>query len=218
MYFEKIDRTTWQRAEIFAHFIKDVKCVLCINADVDVTGFVMALKGRGMRFYPSFLHVVSAAVNRRAELRMGRDAQGNVGFWQCVWPSYIDFHQQDEQFTRLVTPYDADFFTFYARVTRDLARHDQVRGFALAARPTNVFDVSCLPWIHYRAFDMHVFDEGTYLAPVITWGRYAPDASGRLQLPLTLQVHHACCDGYHVARFFRDVAEEMEQCIRLLEA
>lgn len=33
---------------------------------------------------------------------------------------------------------------------------------------SNYFDVSCLPWVKHKHFDVHVFDEGTFLAPVIT--------------------------------------------------
>ena len=84
-------------------------------------------------------------------------------------------------------------------------------------KPLNTFDISCLPWLHYTAFDLHGFDEGRYLAPVITWGKYA-DYGGKLQLPLTLQIHHAVADGFHAARFFADVETITASMVEILKA
>ncbi len=66
--------------------------------------------------------------------------------------------------------------------------------------------MSCLPWIKYRHFDLHVFDEGKFLAPVVTWGKYQQE-SDRFIMPLTMNIHHAVADGFHLARFFTQVQE-----------
>lgn len=51
---------------------------------------------------------------------------------------------------------------------------------------------------------MHVFDEGKFLASVVTWGKYALEG-GRLTMPITMSIHHAVADGFHLSRFFTDV-------------
>ena len=63
--------------------------------------------------------------------------------------------------------------------------------------------------MRYRHFDVHVFDQGTFLAPVVTWGRYEEER-GRLIMPLTMNIHHAVADGFHLSRFFREVQELMD--------
>ena len=78
MYFQKLDVETWERAPIYRHFIDDLRCVMSLTAEIDVTEFLRALRGRGYRFYPSMIWVVSAAVNCREELRMGRDGNGEI--------------------------------------------------------------------------------------------------------------------------------------------
>ena len=163
---------------------------MSMTVELDVTAFVNALKKRGCSFYPSMLWVVSAAVNQREELRMGYNAQGEAGTWTFVSPYYAHFHKEDERFVKLVTVYSPCFETFYQRFCEDKRRFATYRGFEQTEIPPNTFDVSCLPWTHYRSFDMHVFDKGTYLAPVITWGRYL-EKEGRLMLPLSLNLHHA---------------------------
>ena len=70
-------------------------------------------------------------------------------------------------------------------------------------QPPNFFDVSCLPWVRYNHFDMHIFDEGKFLAPVITWGKYE-ETNGKYIMPLTMNIHHAVADGFHLSRFFTE--------------
>ena len=87
-------------------------------------------------------------------------------------------------------------------------RHKNDRA-VLEDQPKNFFDVSCLPWIRYTHFDVHVFDEGKFLAPVVTWGKYEPK-DGKLIMPLTMNIHHAVADGFHLSRFFNEVQELMD--------
>lgn len=52
----------------------------------------------------------------------------------------------------------------------------------------------------------------TTLAPVVTWGKYELQ-QGRLKMPLTMNIHHAVADGFHLSRFFTEVQEQMDALI-----
>ncbi len=211
MKFQKLNLEVWERGPVFRHFIDDIRCVMSLTADVDITDFLRAIHQKGYKFYPAMMWVISSAVNSRKELRMGYDSHGDPGIWDFVSPYYAHFHQDDERFVKLVTEYHPDFRTFYSRFLEDGQRYRELREFDLKEIPPNTFDVSCLPWVHYKNLDMHIFDLGTYLAPVITWGKYTEDHNGRMQLPLTMNIHHAAADGFHLCRFFSDVEEWMKR-------
>ena len=66
----------------------------------------------------------------------------------------------------------------------------------------NFFDVSCLPWENTNIF--HVFDKGKFLALVVTWGKYEAE-NNKIILPLTMNIHHAVANGFHISRFFNEV-------------
>lgn len=105
----------------------------------------------------------------------------------------------------MVTEYSDDLFAFCNRVKADRERYQSGRA-VLKDQPPNFFDVSCLPWIKYKHIDIHLFDEGKFLTPVVTWGKYEEENS-RLILPLTMNIHHAVADGFHLSRFFNEVQE-----------
>lgn len=208
MNYKKISVESWNRAAIFKHFIDDVRCVLSITTEVDVSDVLAFCKTGGYRFYPTFLYLVSRAINRRDEFRMRFDENEDPVLWNEVSPSYIVFHPEDELFTRLITAYSADFQSFYQSVLSDMDTHKDARGLEVSYSEQNTFDASCLPWLHYSACDLHVFDAGIYLSPIVTWGKYQ-EFDGTSVMPLTMQVHHAVADGFHVSRFFDDVAHEI---------
>ena len=52
----------------------------------------------------------------------------------------------------------------------------------------------------YSAFNINVYDKGKYMFPIFTLGKFYEDNGKRL-LPLSIQVHHSVCDGYHVGKF-----------------
>lgn len=205
MNYKTIDINTWNRGKLFKFYIDNMRIVMSLTVDIDVTRLVRFDKKHGIKFYPSMIWAVSKIVNAHDEFKYGWDNLGNLIKWDFISPSYADFHKEDECFTKLTTQFSEDIFEFHRRFLDDRERYRHIRAFA-ENQPPNFFDVSCLPWVRYRHFDVHVFDEGKFLAPVITWGKYEIN-NGRMIMPLTINIHHAVADGFHLSRFFIEVQE-----------
>ena len=43
---------------------------------------------------------------------------------------------------------------------------------------------------------------------MVTWGKYY-ECDGKIIMPVTLQIHHAVADGYHCAKFYEDILQEL---------
>lgn len=72
--------------------------------------------------------------------------------------------------------------------------------------PGNSFTVSMIPWATFEGFNLNLPKEYDYLKPVFTMGKYYQE-TGRILMPLAIQVHHAVCDGFHVCRFIDELQE-----------
>lgn len=203
MDYTIVDMDKWPRAELFNTYMQHMRIVMSLTVDIDVAPLLAFTKRERLRFYPAMLWVVSKVINAHEEFKYGWDADGRLIVWDTISPSYADFHPEDEQFTKLATAYSDDLRIFHARFLEDAKRYQDVRGFA-PDQPQNTFDASCLPWAHYRHFDVHVFDEGDFLAPVVTWGKYEKDGE-KMVMPLSMNIHHAVADGFHLSRFFNEV-------------
>lgn len=205
MNYTLVNLNEWGRGSLFKFYIDKMRIVMSLTADVNVTNLRAYSKKNNLNFYPLMLWVVSKIINSHDEFKYSWDDAGNLIKWDFVSPSYTDFHADDENFVKMVTEYSDDLFEFCSRVDKDRQRHKNEQAI-LVNQPPNFFDVSCLPWIKYSHFDIHVFDEGKFLAPVITWGKFE-EKDGKLIMPLTMNIHHAVADGFHLSRFFNEVQE-----------
>lgn len=205
MRYTTVDLKEWSRGELFRFYMDKMRIVMSLTVDIDVTNLKAYAKKMDMEFYPLMLWAVSKVINSHGEFKYGWSGDGALIQWDYVSPSYVDFHREDENFTKMVTEYSDDLLEFYGRVMADRERYKNDRA-VLDGQPPNFFDVSCLPWVRYKHFDVHVFDEGKFLAPVVTWGKYEQE-NGRFMMPLTMNIHHSVADGFHLSRFFNEVQE-----------
>ena len=49
------------------------------------------------------------------------------------------------------------------------------------------------------------------MLPIITFGKYF-EQTGRVLLPVALQLHHAVCDGYHAGLFVSELQRFADHC------
>lgn len=205
MNYTKVDIDEWSRGSLFQFYIEKMRIVMSLTVDINVAPLITYTKKNALKFYPAMIWVVSKVINSHDEFKYSWDADGNLIRWDSISPSYTIFNRDDECFSKFVTEYTDDIFEFYQRTVDDQRKYQEERAI-IGNQPQNFFDVSCLPWVKYKHFDVHVFDEGKFLAPVLTWGKYEVQ-NGNALMPLTMNIHHAVADGFHLSRFFNEVQE-----------
>ena len=203
MNFSKIDLKKWKRGELFKFYVDDMRVVMSLTVDIDVSPLIEYARKNELKFYSAMLWVVSKVINSHNEFKYAWNEDGDLICWDFISPSYTVFHEEDESFSKFVTEFDDDMIEFCKRTLSDQKRYENERGI-LKNQPKNFYDVSCLPWVRYQHFDVHVFDDGKFLAPVVTWGKYEVKGEKTL-MPLTMNIHHAVADGFHLSRFFTEV-------------
>lgn len=75
--------------------------------------------------------------------------------------------------------------------------------------PENTFPVSMIPWTTFEGFNLNLKNGYDYLLPIFTFGKYQQD-NGKYYIPLSVQVHHAVCDGFHTSRFINELQELLD--------
>ena len=140
---------------------------------------------------------------------MGHNAEGEPVIWKQVSPSYTVFQEEDSSFYSLSTEYVPEFEAFYRQVVLDIEQSKPLQGPRWKEEPPNRFYVSCIPWLHYRGFSMQMYGDGKLLCPIFTWGKF--ERSGdKTVMPLTIQIHHASADGFHIAQLFQELQWEVD--------
>lgn len=209
--FRKIDFSAWKRTPYFNHYFKQLRCTYSITANLDITHLKQNLAQCNGKLYPILIYATAAIVNRHEEFRTAVDAEGNVGIWDTMNPSYTVFHKESETFSSIWSCWNSDLTIFLSNYHRDMACYGDAEGILTKPDiPENCFPISCLPWVSFTAFNLNIFADGSYLLPIFTWGKYfetTENGQTKLQIPLSIQVHHAVCDGFHTARFINELQE-----------
>ncbi|EKQ51651.1 MULTISPECIES: chloramphenicol acetyltransferase CAT [unclassified Clostridium] len=203
MGFNIINMSTWERKDCFNHFFNNAKCTYSITVNIEITNLYNYIKANKLRFYPTFTWIVSRAINNYQEFKMGFDAEGRLGFFDEIGPSYSVLNEKTKNMSDLYTPFKNVFLSFYNDMVKSLNSYKKDTSFTTQFQ-NNFFIASCLPWFNYTSFNVNNEGDRPFLFPMVTWGKFFEESS-KIIIPLTIQVHHAVADGYHCSLFFSDI-------------
>lgn len=207
MSFHLIDISNWVRKDYYNHYMNELRCTYSLTANIDITGIRTALKNTNKKIYPAQIYMLTTVVNRYQEFRMSINADGKLGFWDELNPSYTIFNKEKEVFSSIWTMYSTSFIQFYENCVSDIDCHSSAtRLMPKPDAPLNTFNISCLPWASFTGFNLNVYNEGCYLLPIFTIGKFI-EQDKKVLMPLAVQVHHSVCDGYHVGRLLNALQE-----------
>ncbi|MFS0910807.1 CatA-like O-acetyltransferase [Microbacterium sp. 179-I 3D2 NHS] len=203
--YREIDIENWRRREWFEHYRHSVPCTYAITVELDVTAFAQTLAASPRSTYLAQVWAIAAAVNRRDEFRMTLTDAGRPAVWEVVHPMFTVFHPEDETFSAVWAPFDADFARFHENAERAVAATRRATTmFPQPDVPPNTFDVSSVPWTSFTGFSLQVRDGFDHLAPIFTIGRYVERGRHRV-MPIAVQMHHAAADGFHTSLMLDDL-------------
>ncbi len=208
--FHPIDMAVWPRSQAFHYYSKMAPTTYTVNVSMDVTILRKAMKSKGYRFFPAYLYLVTKAISKQQELRIA--VQNDVlGYWDQLTPCYPQFHEDDTTTSLLWTEYEEQFHVFYERYIEDTMQHGRSHGIlsSKGVPPANAYVVSCIPWFTFNSFSLHNHGIKGYYVPSFEAGGFT-EVGGKTIMPLSITVHHATTDGYHLKVFFDTLQELMD--------
>ena len=212
MEITRLTPDTYPRWEHFRHFFDECACSVSLCDDIDVTDLRRACRDTATSFYIAMLWCVSKTVNAHAEFRMtvtetGEDPYPMPAVFDVISPAHNVFHEDTETYTTLFTPWDPDFTVFAENCAADMDRAKRLNIMSIPC-PDNTFEASCVPWRHFTS--VGVGCEACPLTPIIAWGGLT-ETDVRTKLPLSIQIHHAAADGFHLARFLNETEQTAQE-------
>jgi len=208
--FEPIDMNTWKMAQSFYYYTKIAPTSYTVNVKMDVTILRKKLKECGYKFFPAYLYLVTKAINKQEELRVGLK-DGVLGHWKTLTPAYPQFHEDNKTTSLLWTQYNEKFEEFYKNYIEDTKKHGQSHGIlsSKGIPPANSYIISCIPWFSFESFSLHNHGIKDYYVPSFEAGGLSEE-NGKIYMPLSITVHHAVTDGYHLKEFFEQLQKSMD--------
>lgn len=208
--FQPIDLQTWPMAQAFHYYTQMAPTSYTVNVNIDVTITRRKLKAEGYKFFPAYLYLVSKAIAKQPALRVGVK-DGVLGHWDYLTPAYPQFHEDDKTTSLLWTEYYENFSDFHKQYLTDTEQYGQSHGIlsSKGLPPENTYIISCIPWFTFNSFSLHNHGIKDYYVPSFEAGAFMDTADGKVIMPLSVTVHHATTDGYHLKVFFEELQRTM---------
>ena len=210
--FTPINTETWHRREVFWYFSQMAPTGYSLTVDVDITHMHSTLKKVGVPFYPAYLWLVTKELSRQPEFTTAVK-DGKVGFYNSLTPMYAVFHDDDKTFSLMWTEYSEDFKEFYKSYKADNEKYRANHGILSkkdSLPPENAYTVSCLPWVNFKHFAVHSYENKPYYFPSVESGKFY-EKEGRLFMPLSITCHHASTDGWHINQFLKSLQRNADR-------
>jgi chloramphenicol O-acetyltransferase type A len=199
---------TWYRRDHFQFFKQFEEPFFGVTVSIDCTIAYDRAKEAGTSFFLYYLHKSLVAANRLEPFRY-RIRQNEVVVYDTVDASPT-INRRDGSFGFAYLSYFAAEDLFYATAAKEIQKFRNSQGLTPAVSGENVIHYSALPWLNFTAISHARAFSHPDSIPKISFGKMAEEG-GRRTMPLSIHVHHALMDGYHVGQFVTLFQELMNQ-------
>ncbi|WP_176585766.1 type A chloramphenicol O-acetyltransferase [Priestia megaterium] len=204
MKFKFIDRENWYRKEYFEHYLQQ-QTTFSMTNNINISILLKNIKKKKYKLYPAFIYMVTKTVNSHREFRTCFNSEGELGYWEEMIPSYTIFDNESLMFSSIWTQNSSSFAEFYDMYQDDVEKYNSLGNlFPKLPIPVNNFPISMLPWSSFTGFNLNINNGGDFLLPIITAGKYSKKEN-EIFFPISIQLHHAVCDGYHASVFMNNL-------------
>lgn len=207
--YKIIDMEEFDRADYFQYFMS-VGTTIQFTMKIDVTNAVQKCYQESISFHAYTVFKIYKAMNSIQNFRYDI-LDGNVVEWEKIIPTFSSFNKKSKLFFTLCEEPMESYIEFdkrYKSVTAKYADSNTI--VPQMDLPLNIFNISCIPWMHFEHYSSNSKTQENKITKMITFGKYE-EINSKLVMPITIQISHAIADGYHVSMFFKNLQDEMNQ-------
>lgn len=206
---KSIDLTKWKRKDVYDFYKNMDMPRFQITVDVDVYWFYKYVRYNELSFYYSFMWLVLSELNQIENFKY-RLIDLEVVLFDVVHPSFTDRIEDGDTFKIVNVNYLPDLFEFNKLAKqKSQEQGNQFINLDEEKRQDLVY-ITSFPWAKYtQATNVFNIDSKDAI-PRIGWGKYEK-SEAKWMMPLTIEVHHACADGYHVGLLINGIEERLKR-------
>ena len=202
-----LDIANWSRRELFEFFIAYKNPYFNVCTSVDVSKLGAFVRERPAVKISLAIHYFALRIANEIEPFRYRLKDGKVFVYDVI-NGGTTVLLPNESFSYAYFDYQRDFKSFITGMGNAV---NEIRNGNGKLKPTMRDDViyhTTLPWISFTSF-AHARTPGRGDSiPRIVFGKFTKE-SGRMMMPISIEVHHALMDGLHVGRYLSRLEEAL---------
>lgn len=202
-----LDLNKWSRKEHFKFFKQFEEPFFGVTVDISCTTAYKKCKETNISFFLYYLHKALIAANRVEPFRY-RIENDKVYTYDKVHASPT-INRPDGTFGFAYIDYYQDFKKFKTQAKKEIDHVQNTQGLEPAVSGENVIHFSSLPWIDFTSISHARSFSHADSCPKISFGKMTEENDIKT-MPVSVHVHHALMDGYHVGQFIDKFQKQMK--------
>jgi chloramphenicol O-acetyltransferase type A len=194
-----INLDTWNRKDHFHFFRRFEEPFFGVTVTIDCTHAYATAKAQNISFFLYYLYQSLAAANEITPFRYRIENKTAVACYDVVHASPT-INRTDGTFGFSYLDYDTNSDSFYRKAANTIREVQASTGLVPAINGENVIHYSSIPWIDFTSLSHARSFSFADSCPKISFGKMTVNQDKRT-MPVSVHVHHALMDGYHVAQF-----------------
>lgn len=195
---KQLDIAHWPRKDHFNFFRKFEEPFFGVTIQVDCTRAYANSKARNASFFLYYLHKSLVAANQTEPFRY-RISGDDVFVYDQVNASPT-INRPDGTFGFAYLDYHESFDIFQKNALTVIDDVKVSTGLVPALSGENVIHYSSIPWLNFTSLSHARSFSVNDSIPKISFGKMTEQNGNRI-MPVSIHVHHALMDGYHVGMF-----------------
>ncbi len=197
---QKLDIETWNRKEHFEFFNQMEEPFFGITTKINCTIAYEKAKKFNVSFFEYYLHKTLIAVNQTENFRY-RIINNEVFIFDKINAS-ATIMRDDKTFGFSLIEFKENLDVFSQNTIKEIERVRNTTGLFTREFPLiNLIHFSTIPWINFTSLSHARSFTFPDSCPKITFGKMKVSKSGKRKMSISIHVHHALVDGYHVGKF-----------------
>lgn len=194
MNYQIINLEKLDRKEHFEYYLNN-NATYDITINFDISKTLPYLKKHQYSFYAFCLYTLNKVINEIDNFRYDfKDEQ--LILWDTLQANFTVLNQDSKLFSILTC--EGNSFEQYHRNYQNVIKQTKLDSlFPLEEYQENYYNVSSDPWYTFSSLSLAFQDKKPNLKPAITFAKYFIQ-DDQILLPMSLHVHHATVDGYHI--------------------
>lgn len=202
-----IDIENWNRKQHFEHFKNFEDPYFGLIVDVDVTNVFNYSKKTGESFFIVYLFACMKAINSVENLKYR--IEGNKVVLYDVIHAGPTIARPDNVFGFSHVIFSDDYKEFSKNFLKEKNRVENTTELYPLVKTDAVVYCSALPWINFSGHKEPKMNKNESI-PKVGFGKFK-EKEGRLQMPVSIKVHHSLVDGFHLGQFFKKYQFELNK-------
>ena len=207
MPYKEVDLKAWDRKAQYDFFKNYDNPYFNITADLEVSELYKYCKKNKYSFFLCSLYCSLKACNNIKPFRT-RVIDEKICIFDIIHPASTVL-LNNNTFIYCFMEFNNSFDSFHLKAINSIEEAKKKESFHSIERPDVIYH-SVIPWISFTSFsNARKKGQGDDI-PRIVFGKYYTK-DNKLNLPVSVEVHHALMDGYHVGQYFTQLQKEFDE-------